>query len=87
MPLFVNDKWHNIFTHQIKETENYKESPTVKAPSPHEGLLSRKTGITVLFSAKMFVLTSYYTFFCSCKQESRVLMRLGEGIHLYSKEE
>lgn len=76
-----------IFYTSIKETENSKETPTVKAPSPHDGLPSRKTRITVLFSAKMFVLTSYYTFFCSCKQESRVLMRLGEGIHLNSKEE
>lgn len=76
-----------IFYTSIKETENSRETPTVKAPSPHDGLLSRKTRLTVLFSAKMFVLTSYYTFFCSCKQESRVLMRLGEGIHLNSKEE
>lgn len=76
-----------IFYTSIKENENSKETPTVKAPSPHDGLASRKTRITVLFNAKMFVLTSYYTFFCSCKQESRVLMRLGEGIHLNSKEE
>lgn len=27
----------------------------------------------------MFALTSYYTFFCSRKQEPRVLMRLGGG--------
>lgn len=76
-----------IFYTSIKETENSKETPTVKAPSPRNGLPSRKARITVQFSAKMFVLTSYYTFFCSCKQESRVLMRLGEGIHLNSKEE
>lgn len=77
-----------IFYTSIKETENSKETPAVKAPSPHDGLSSRKTRITVLlFSGKMFALTSYFTFFCSCKQESRVLMRLGEGIHLNSKEE
>lgn len=64
-----------------------KKNLTVKAHSPMSACFHEKTRIMVLLSAKMFVLTSYYTFFCSCKQESRVLMRLWEGIHLNPKEE
>lgn len=77
----LHTKWQK---HQrIKKKKKKLHS---QGSQPHDALLSWKTRIMVLLTAKMFVLTSYYTFFCSCKQESRVLMRLGEGIHLNPKE-
>lgn len=89
MPVFVKTEWLVAKYLCILNEGNIRELKEKKKLSqgsqPHDGLLSWKTRITVLLSAKMFVLTSYYTFFCSCKQESRVLMRLGEGIHLNPK--
>lgn len=79
-----NDYWQNIFAYCLKEKiENWKK--TTKNRQAHDGLPLWKTTIKDPLSPKTFVLTSYYTFFCSCKLGSRVLMRLEEGIHLNPK--
>lgn len=77
---------------QNRRTKQISINPKIKKNSESRLSLIKpavleKKRIMVLLSAKMFVLTSYYTFFCDCKQESRVLMRLGEGIHLNPEEE